>query len=295
MNEKDPNMTIPQHDLTKQWNCYMFFPRGHEIHFSAMKYSLFLLPKLECFIITDTCIFLFFASRASLVLRWVQQSSGTCFNRWVTCIWMQLRLHNNLMFWSVWTSWWRPWDLGWWHQGIQFFFLFLDCEFTLSTYSYRVIRQICYEKRKRKLPCDGLFSRFPFHFIFNYFSFSIPLYLLFLVLAFLDKGKEIFTNLFSATAERLFQTLLSLRFIYLVFIRRSTLPLGFKVPMNAETPQKLKIKSRYLPKACFDPITLVGNSAFCNYGKLFECKEARPFWFTELIFNQYEKATSSFI
>lgn len=174
------------------------------------------------------------------------------------------------------------------------FFLFLDCEFTLSTYSFRVIRQIFYEKRKRKLPCDGLFSRFPFHFIFNYFSFSIPLYfLLFLVLAFLDKGKEIFTNLFSATAERLFQTLLSLRFTYLVFIRRCLQ--GFKVPMNAETPQKLRLNHRYLPKACFDPITLVGNSAFCNFGKLFECKEARPFWFTELVFNQYEKATSSFI
>lgn len=128
-----------------------------------------------------------------------------------------------------------------------------------------------------------IISRFPFHFIF----------LLFLVLPFLDKGKEIFTNLFSATAERLFQTLLSLRFTYLVFIRRCLQ--DFKVPMNAETPQKLRLNHRYLPKACFDPITLVGNSAFCNYGKLFECKEARPFWFTELVFNQYEKATSSFI
>lgn len=101
MNVKDSNMTIPQHDLTKQWNCYMFFHRAHETHFSAMKYSLFLLPKLECFIITDTCIFLFFASRVSLVLRWVQQSSGTCFNRWVTCIWIQLRLHNNLILISM--------------------------------------------------------------------------------------------------------------------------------------------------------------------------------------------------
>ena len=213
-------MTIPQHDLTKQWNCYMFFHRGHETHFSAMKYSLFLLPKLECFIITDNCIFLFFASRVSLVLRWVQQSSGTCFNRWVTCIWMQLRLHNNLILISM-DFLMETLRSRMMTSRNTFFFLFLDCEFTLSTYSFRVIRQIFYEKRKRKLPCDGLFSRFPFHFIFNYFSFSIPFYfLLFLVLAFLDKGKERFTNLFSATAERSFQTLLSLRFIYLVFIQR---------------------------------------------------------------------------
>lgn len=55
------------------------------------------------------------------------------------------------------------------------------------------------------------------------------------------------------------------------------------------------LNHRYLPKVCFDQITLVGNSAFCNYGKWFECKEARPFWFTVLVFKQYEKVISSFI
>ena len=77
--------------------------------------------------------------------------------------------------------------------------------------------------RNEKENCHAMVCSLVFHstLFFNYFSFSIPLYLLlFLVLVFLDKGKERFTNLFSATAERLFQTLLSLRFTYLVFIRR---------------------------------------------------------------------------
>lgn len=194
MNEKDSNMTIPQHDLTKQWNCYMFFHRGHETHFSAMKYSLFLLPKLECFIITNTCIFLFFASRVSLVLRWVQQSSGSCFNRWVTCIWIQLRLHNNLILISM-DFLMETLRSRMMTSRNTIFFPFPWFRIHIIDVLFRVIRQIFYEKRKRKLPCDGLFSRFPFHFIFSYFSFSIPLYFLFLVLAFLDKGKEIFTTL----------------------------------------------------------------------------------------------------
>lgn len=109
--------------------------------------------------------FLFFASRASLVLRWVQQSSGTCFNCSITCIWIQLRLHNNLILIST-DFLMETLRSRMMTSRNTIFFLFLDCEFTLSTYFYRVIRQIFYEKRKRKLPCDGLFSRFPFHFIF---------------------------------------------------------------------------------------------------------------------------------
>lgn len=97
-------------------------------------------------------------------------------------------------------------------------------------------------------------------------SLSIPLYLLTVSrFAFSDKGKEIFTNLLSATAERSFQIIVSLRFIYFYYLFEAAFRI-LRSPLMLKHCKNVRSNHSYLPKLYFDMITLVENSAFsCNF------------------------------